>query len=248
MRLDLTRKITRASLLSIAIGALALTLVAPTFAEEIIYFKSGRSMPIASHRIEEGMVYVDLGEDRTLAFPEQVVERIESARDNVALKQSMNPYGKRRVPSPDGSYPVVGERKRSVRDVIPVNEPNATPVEVDPKSGLATYRPAGKAEGANKRRLQVAGNTRAMSGQVQRGGGGRYAGTTTFGSRHVIGDITPRRSNQQQNPKRPPLVGLSLGKQVSPKADSSSAASTGKGAAAAPAPAPADSSRSTGNN
>jgi hypothetical protein len=222
--------------------------VAPSFAEEIIYFKSGRSMPIASHRIVDGMIYVDLGEDRTLAFPEQVVDRIQTARDNVALEQSVNPYGKRRVPSPDGSYPVVGERNRRVRDVIPVSEPNATPVEIDPATGLATYRPAGKSEGANKRRLQVAGNTRAMSGQAQRGGGGRYAGTTTFGSRHVIGDITPRRSNQQQNPKRPPLVGLALGKPVTPKSDSSSAASTGKGAAAAPAPAPADSSRSTGNN
>lgn len=241
-------RIARGSLLAAAAVALATTLTAPAFAEEVIYFKSGRSMPIASHRIDDGMIYVDLGEDRTLAFPEMVVERIEAAGSNVALKQSLNPYGKRRVPNPDGSYPVSSSRKKRTREVIPVHEPNATPVEIDPKSGLATYRPAGKAEGANKRRLQVAGNTRAMSGQVQRGGGGRYAGTTTFGSRHVIGDITPRRSNQQQNPKRPPLVGLSLGKPVTPSGSQSAGASTGKGGAATPPPAPQPSSDSTGSS
>ena len=224
----------RRSILGCLVGVVAFGLLAslPSVAEEIIYFQSGRTMPVVSHKVEGNMVYVDLGDEKTLAFPMSIVERIEEANANVMIKQSQNPYGQRRVPNPNGSYPIGGQARKRNREAIPNQESQATNVVVDEKTGVAAYRPMGRSAGENKRNLAISGNMRAMSGTVQNGGNGRIAGTQTVGTRHVIGGTTPRRSNRA-NPKRPPLVGLEYNPSaLASKTTGNAAAATGKGEAA----------------
>jgi hypothetical protein len=54
-------------------------LAGPTLADEIIYFTNGTAMGIRTHRIDKGMIYVELGTNSTLAFPAASVEKIEQA-------------------------------------------------------------------------------------------------------------------------------------------------------------------------
>lgn len=50
----------------------------PTPAEQVIYLTNGSFLPILSHRIEGDMIYVDLADNASMAFPAELVEKIES--------------------------------------------------------------------------------------------------------------------------------------------------------------------------
>jgi hypothetical protein len=69
--------------------AVAIALVAlPALAEEVIHFKNGSSLAIRGHKVTEGMIHVDMGDDAFIGFPMSVVERIESAGKDVYVPPS----------------------------------------------------------------------------------------------------------------------------------------------------------------
>ena len=211
--------------LSLAVFLLAL----PSVAEEIVYFKSGQSMPIRSHEIVDGMVHMDLGEDSMVAFPEFAIERIEIAGKEVMLKPSYGTVSNRRVPTTRGSYPSQNTRRPQDFEVIPVNNSQASPIKTNKRTGLAEYRPRGNSPAANRRRMAVTGNTQAFGNNpTRRGDGQTFAGTTQMGGRHVIGRVTPPRTGTGPNSRAPQLVPVTM----RPR--------SGNSAAGTPSPAPSE--------
>lgn len=184
---------------------------APASAEQIIHFTNGTSMPIRSYEVSKGMIHVDLGGDAFIAFPFSMVEKIVDAGKEIVLDPSTPGANNVMKVSggPDGSFPVRGQappERRSIPDGL--DRTKTTPVEVDPKSGLATVRPFGAGAQAGKQRMSVAGNRSLMGG----GGGaeGTYRGTTPVGNRHVIGPLGPpgrRRSVQVTTMQPTPNAG-----------------------------------------
>ena len=187
-------------LFKVLIGLAVFPLALPGVAEEIVYFKSGQSMPIRSHEYLDGMVHVDLGDNSMLAFPKSAIDRIVTAGENVTLQPSYGTVSNRRVPSPQGSFPVQGTRRPWVRKEIPMDHSKASPIETDPRTGLAQYR-LGNSAAKNRRRVAVYGNMQVLSDNPTRqGNGATFTGTTQVGARHVIGRVThPRNSNKNPN-------------------------------------------------
>jgi hypothetical protein len=94
------------------LGVAALLLVPPAFAEEIVYFTNGTTLPIRSHRVLGDMVYVDLGDNGFMAFPAFLIENVEGT-DGVKLKPSTaRPGGKRMVASSRSSAGGAGSQGR----------------------------------------------------------------------------------------------------------------------------------------
>ena len=197
-------------LFKILISLTVVLLALPSVAEEIIYFKSGQSMPIRSHEILDGMITVDLGDNSMVAFPESSVDRIEVAGKEVVLKPSYGTASNRRVPTPQGSYPSQNIQRPRNRVELPMDHSKASPIETDPRTGLAVYRPQGNSPARNRRQLTVTGNMRIFANNPTRQGtGATFTGTTQVGSRHVIGALTPRR-NGAASPNIPTPVSLTL--------------------------------------
>jgi hypothetical protein len=65
----------RLAILPLVLALAGLTGV--SLAAEVIYFTNGSSIPVRSHFVEDGMLHVDLGDNAFLAFPEEMVEKIE---------------------------------------------------------------------------------------------------------------------------------------------------------------------------
>jgi len=194
-------------LFKIAISLAVFLFALPSVAEEIVYFKSGQSMPIRSHENLDGMVHLDLGDNGMLAFPEATIDRIEIAGKEVALQPSYGTASNRRVPSPQGSFPVTNTQRANVE--IPMDRSEESPIETDPNTGLAQYRPQGKSTAKNRRRVAVYGNTAVLGAHPTRqGNGATFTGTTQVGRRHVIGGITPPRGGAAQNPNIPEMVSV----------------------------------------
>lgn len=61
------------------LAALGCLLAAPAYADEILFFTNGTTMPIKSHLIKDGMIHVDLGARASMAFPATSVDRIEQS-------------------------------------------------------------------------------------------------------------------------------------------------------------------------
>jgi hypothetical protein len=59
--------------------ATCLTLSLAARADEILFFTNGTTMPIRSHRIEKGMIHVELSAKSEMAFPSSMVDRIEQS-------------------------------------------------------------------------------------------------------------------------------------------------------------------------
>lgn len=76
---------------AVFVALLAVLLAASAWADEVIYFTNGTSLPIRSHRIESDMISVDLGADARMAFPVYMVDKIESAGRNVFLNPTYHP-------------------------------------------------------------------------------------------------------------------------------------------------------------
>jgi hypothetical protein len=57
-------------------------------AEEVIYFTNGTVMAIRSHKVEGDTIKVDLGDNGFMAFPSNVVDRIEQAPEDLVLMPS----------------------------------------------------------------------------------------------------------------------------------------------------------------
>jgi len=64
---------------------LGLMATGAVWAVEIVHFNNGTYLPIRSHTIEKGMVHVVLGADAAMAFPLNLVERIEAGGRDLPL-------------------------------------------------------------------------------------------------------------------------------------------------------------------
>lgn len=67
----------RARLTVVALAVFVLAAGA-ALADEIIHFENGTHLPIRSHTVKDGMVYVVMGSNAKMAFPTSMVDRIES--------------------------------------------------------------------------------------------------------------------------------------------------------------------------
>ncbi len=192
--------------LGLAIGLIAL----PGVAEEIIYFTSGQTMAIRSHVVtDEGMVRVDLGSNNMMELPQVTIDRIETAGKYVMVNRSYGAAANQQVPSASGSFPVQGIRRDIDMKEVPMHGvyESPTPVTTDPKTGLAGYAPMGH-RGPARQKLRVNGNMRVFSQSPTRQGSGEtFTGTTQVGSRHVIGNVVPKRA---KNPNYPEMVSLTM--------------------------------------
>ncbi len=177
----------------IAIPCLLIILAtAPALAEEIIYFTNGTSMPIRSHEVRGDMLHVDLGSDAFMAFPLYMVEKIEDAGKEVSLTPSFTAGNKimaGRVPTPEGSYPVRGQKPGRSGD-SDSSEPRiinrSEMYEDSSHGGVTTHRPLSGHRAANRRGLGTTGRTDLAQESTGQGDGG-YLGTKKQGARHVIG-------------------------------------------------------------
>lgn len=192
------------------LGLIAVSLAIPCSAEEVVTFKSGQSMPIVSHTIEDGMVHVDLGDNALVAFPVSLIDSIVVAGKNVMIKQSYGTGSNRRTPTTQGSYPVTGHEQRPKRDFIAEENTEPSPIEIDEQTGMAIYRPMGNSSAINKRRVGVTGNMRVLADNPVEQGDGvlTFGATTPMGNRHVIGSIGPRRDNAARRPDMPKAVSV----------------------------------------
>ena len=180
-------------------AALALIAGGAAWAEEILYFTNGTSMPIRSHEVRGEMIHVDLGDEAFMAFPMKMIDKIEAAGKEVALSPSFgrgNRQAGRGVADNEGSFPVKGrapsrfsKSKTELPDRGAVQDPN-----VDVENGVTVYRPHAGASGA-RGRLAASGHRRALSA--------REGGSTRFGNRTVIGAPASSANN-----RKAPIVGL----------------------------------------
>jgi hypothetical protein len=72
----------------VALVGAALILSGTAWADHVIYFKSGTSLPVRAYRVEAGLVHVDLGGNGFMAFPEALIEKIENPHRSLNLKPS----------------------------------------------------------------------------------------------------------------------------------------------------------------
>jgi hypothetical protein len=73
------------------VAAFGVAFAGTVAADEIVYFTNGTAMPIRSHKVENGMIRVDLGNDSAMAFPLSMVEKVENAGRNVFQNPSFGP-------------------------------------------------------------------------------------------------------------------------------------------------------------
>lgn len=182
------------------VGLFSLVVAAPVLAEEVIHFTSGASMAIRSHVVDGDMIRVDLGSNGFMAFPLAMVERIERADGEVALKPSTAPN--RMVPS-DPSLRVEGIPTHQ-RDQwqSPVDNRSETPPEVEKDDkGVATVAVFPDTTNAGKAKMRSA-NVKGRMGAAMNSNEGRI-GTTPLGTRTVV----PKASSQTS--KRKSFVGIS---------------------------------------
>jgi hypothetical protein len=195
-------------LLLLAAVAAMFGLSTPSRAEEIIYFTNGTTMPIRAHSIKDGMIHVDLGDNGFMAFPYEVVERIDRAGKNVLLKRSSTAGRNQRVDVPDdpaGSYPISGtpmQRRGASGDEDVVI---TTPGDTDEK-GLAVVRPFGRDNGSNKGKFGVVGTSSIFDASPTTHGGEGIIGTRRVGNRHVI----DAGQGPQARPRRARTVGVAM--------------------------------------
>jgi hypothetical protein len=199
------------------LGLIAVLLAMPCLGNEIIVFKSGQTMAVVSHRIEEGMIHVDLGGDAFVAFPEATIDAIEVAGKNVLIRQSNYGYnGNRITPTTSGNYPVTAVTRRPGYEILTPqpggNDNKDSNVHIDGTTGMAVYYPMAHSTGRNKRRFGVTGDMRALSNNFIKTGNGEstYGGTTPVGTKHVFGGLAPRRSNNSRMPNVPIPVSVTM--------------------------------------
>jgi hypothetical protein len=185
----------RAGILAMALGAIAL----PAVAEEIIHFKNGASLAIRGHKVTEGMIHVDMGEDAFIGFPMSMVERVEKAGQDVYVPPSSPSVLKRNQMiglSPDEPSRVTNGHRRNAdarRDYTDPGGRSRQTVKVD-EHGMA-YLDAFPNAGGARGQMRVIG--REMNPPVNRDPSKGLIGTRRVGMRQVLGEITPETSNKR---------------------------------------------------
>jgi len=192
--------------------AVALTVAAPTLAEEVIHFTNGTSMAIRSHSVDDaGMIHADLGGDSFIAFPAYQVESIGEAGASVRLEpskpRSAAKSTRRMVAA--SSRDVGRSTAAKARPAERLAAHQRTGVDVAPtvqrdKNGLAVVRPDTTSKNPHKRSIAFTGRgSIGGGGRAQRDDGGRL-GSTSVGRREMI------QSSSGNTPRsaRPRLSGL----------------------------------------
>lgn len=172
----------------LVLGAMA---ALPATAAEVVYFANGSQMPIASHWVEDGMTYVDLGGNGVMAFPTSLIERIDSDA-KIQLTASSNAATRGRMaPSRPGA------------DVRP-ERPQRAPLEIDTEvetdgMGMAVTTPLkGQGPAAERLKQYALPGQGVPAGTRQQGG---FQGAEREGNHHVIDSgqrIPQRRVGVQQ--------------------------------------------------
>ncbi len=118
--------------------------VLPAATGEIVHFKSGSTMAVIDHTVEDGMIRLVLGPESQIAFPIEMVERITIAGKEV-FPSAGGDAANRRVPSTPVVDTTVTGRPPSAytRGQWIGNETPSNPrVSRDKVTGLAVYDPA----------------------------------------------------------------------------------------------------------
>jgi hypothetical protein len=186
----------RAGILVMALGAITL----PAVAEEIIYFKNGSSLAIRGHKVTEGMIHVDMGEDAFIGFPMSMVDRVEEAGKDVYVSPSSPSELKRNQMtglSADETSRVTSSYRRSAdarRDYDdPAGRPSRDNIKVD-EHGMAYVNAFPNSTGA-RGAVRVIG--REMNPPVNRDPSKGLIGTRRVGMRQVLGEMVPEGANKR---------------------------------------------------
>lgn len=164
------------------IGLAALGLAAPASADEIIYFTNGTSMPVRAHTLEKDMIRVDLGNNSFIAFPLELVEKVEAAGRGVA---SIGGPKNRMVEGVADGH--AGQRPRAndmqVAEAEAPAQPAEQPVDRDDK-GMAVHRPF-RGSGGSKSKIGFVGSPSVL-------GRSPINGVRSIGNKTVIGEQFPQ--------------------------------------------------------
>lgn len=176
------------------------------WADEILYFKNGTTMPVRGHRVEGTTVHVDL-DSGAIAFPVEMIERIERAGKDVFLSASATARANRVL---EGGHTVTGDY--SVQGRVPArysrSEQPDPPAEAAPNlidsddNGMAVYRPF-RGQGGARGKLSHTGSREVLSAPMSTSQQSGILGTSRIGSRNTIGSTTLPGTS-----KRPHVIGL----------------------------------------
>ena len=173
--------------LAVALLVLALGLGGSAWAEEVVFFKSGSELPIVSHKVEGGMIHVDLGGNAFMAFPLSVVDRVEQAGRSVVIGRSS--VGGTNVitahPDPTGSFPAQGTLQSSFNETNRYDDSQAEgDPAVDVVNGVAVYKPLAGSQNPAKASTAFTGNARVREARATPGA---LRGAHQVGTHQVIG-------------------------------------------------------------
>jgi hypothetical protein len=144
--------------------------------DEVIYFTNGTSMTAVSHRIEDGMIHVELSPNAIVAFPAEMVERI------VRGGQQIDPWSSTGTVRPRKDGPMKAASRadgasyasRPAAALIEdpnreTGDPNAAPEFGVLDSGVPFMRPMAGSSNPRKRELKALGHQSLLRQRTQGG-------------------------------------------------------------------------------
>lgn len=164
----------RAGMALTIVAALAVSAAGVALAEEVVHLSNGTFLTIRSHSVENGMVRVVLGTDAEMAFPLDMVERIErggvdvlggSAGPRAAANQAVEgeANGAMAAPTNQRDYPVTGASsagrsvvvtpRGTIRDREPLALVTGGPAPADEPEDPVIKRPFENHPNPNLRRI-----------------------------------------------------------------------------------------------
>jgi len=145
------------------------------WAEQVIHFTNGTSLPVSSYRIEGDMVHVDLGGNAMMAFPKALIESFETTDQVRIAPSSPKPGGSGRMIASSSKDAGAGRAESRLPDVQVYNNASADP---------AAAAPAARAAYGGR---QVQNAVGGWGGAVDNTGqGGNLRGSTRVGGHYVI--------------------------------------------------------------
>jgi hypothetical protein len=177
-------------------------------ADEVVHFKSGSTMPIVSHKIEAGMIYVDLGDNAQMAFPMSVVERVVEAPRGTMFGRGSGGSSNVMSASPNGAGEFAAQQEplpalQADGTVNGQTEERGYDPAIDVVNGVAVYRPVAGSGNPAKADTAVTGHSRVRE---SRGGPGALNGARQVGTHQVIG--APKRRGGGSS-SAPVITGIS---------------------------------------
>jgi hypothetical protein len=176
---------------------LALGVALPASADVVLHLTNGTTLPVRAYRHEGDMMYVDLGGNGQIAFPNALVERVEDPQRSLDLKPSNLAPGQSMFGS---STPA---SHRGVPNPARIAASTARPVETD-AHGLAVTNAVPTASSAAATRLKNIVMPDYSAARHQNATGmGNMRGAVRSGNRWVM--------PSDEVPVRPQGVGITPG-------------------------------------